>query len=62
VPGGVEVFRRVFVLRRIATADVSARQANTEMHPAIAGFDAILANPFGRPKVFRIFQVFTMLH
>jgi hypothetical protein len=43
VLGLVEVFRGVFVFRRIATADVPAYQAFPKMDPGIAHLQAFLA-------------------
>ena len=40
----VMVFRRVLVRRVVATADVTARQTEPEMHPAAVGFEALLAS------------------
>jgi hypothetical protein len=37
----LKVFRRVFVLRRITTANVSALQAEPEVNPGIAHFEAL---------------------
>ena len=55
----VEVLRRMLVLRRIATPDVTATEANAKMHPAVAGFHAILANATRRLKIFRMADVLT---
>jgi len=40
---GVKVLGCVFILRGVAAADVSAGEAKTQMNPAIAGFQALLA-------------------
>ena len=40
----MEVFRGVFVFRRIAAADMSAFQAHPEMYPLVACLDAFLTN------------------
>jgi len=44
--GLVKVFRGVFVLGGIATADLSTDQAQTQMHPRVTNFYAFLAFPF----------------
>ncbi len=43
VLGGVKMFSRVFVLGRIAAADMAADQADAQMHPAITRIQAIFA-------------------
>src|SRR5258708_6956101 len=43
MPGRVEVFGRVRVLRAVAAADVPAGQAQAQMHPGVAHFQAFLA-------------------
>ena len=40
---GVEMFRRVFIDRSVATADVTATQAQAQVNPFIIIFDAFLA-------------------
>jgi hypothetical protein len=37
--GGVVVLGRVFVLRRVAAAHVTAREAQAQMHPGIADLE-----------------------
>lgn len=44
---GMEMFGGVFILRRIAAADVSADQAQAQVHPAIAHGDAFGADVRG---------------
>jgi hypothetical protein len=41
---GMKVFGRVLILRRIAAADVTARQTQAEMNPCISGLAALFAN------------------
>jgi len=41
--GCVEVFRRMLVLRAVATTDVSAGEAQTQMNPGVAHREAFLA-------------------
>src|SRR5260221_11101297 len=43
MPGRVEVFGRVRVLRAVAAADVPAGQAQAQMYPGVAHFQAFLA-------------------
>lgn len=43
VMGRVKMFRRMFVLRRVATADMTAFETQPEMHPAIAHLQALFA-------------------
>src|SRR5579859_6455824 len=47
MPGGVEMLGGVTVLRVVAASDVTARQAQPEMHPGVAHLQALLA-PFAR--------------
>src|SRR5918993_688620 len=49
VRGGVEVLRRVLVLRGIATTDVAANAAEPQMDPGVADLQALLA-ALGRPR------------
>ena len=39
----MEVLRRVFVLRRVAAADVAATQAQAQMHPRVPRLETILS-------------------
>ena len=41
--GGVIVFRRVLVRRRVAAADVTAFEAQSQVHPSIAGGETFFA-------------------
>src|SRR6267378_8178252 len=43
VAARVEVFRRVLVLGRVATADVAAGQTEPEMHPPVPGRQTLFA-------------------
>src|SRR5687768_11047990 len=43
VRGGVEVLRRVLVLRGIATPDVAANPTEAQMDPGVADLQALLA-------------------
>ena len=42
--GRVKVARGVFVLRRVATADVTAAHTQPQMHPRVANLQAIFAS------------------
>lgn len=44
VLAAMEMLGRMFIFRRIATADVAAFQAQTQMHPRVSKFDALFAN------------------
>jgi hypothetical protein len=41
--GGVKMLRGVFVLRGVAAANVTATQAQTQMRPSVAHFEAFFA-------------------
>ncbi len=47
--GRMEMFSRVFILRLVAAADVSARFAQPQVQPVIARFQTFLA-AFGRVR------------
>ena len=44
MPGLVKMPGRMFIFRRVAAADMPARQAHAQVNPAIADFDAIFAD------------------
>ena len=46
MPGVAKMLRSVFIFRGIATADVSAFQAQSQMDPRVPQFDAVLADVF----------------
>jgi len=54
---GMEMFGRVFVLRRIATPHMSALQAHPQMHPSVAHLHALLANVNFRRGEFDLTQM-----
>ena len=57
------MFGRVPVGRRIATRNVPAFEAHTQVNPMAADFDAILTYARrGRREIFRGSRVFTDLH
>ena len=41
--GGVEMLGRVLILRRVAAADVTAGEAQAQMHPPVADLEAVFA-------------------
>jgi hypothetical protein len=55
--GPVKMFGGVFILRRIATADVPAFQAHPQMHPGVAHFQTFLAALRARLYVSDLIQV-----
>jgi hypothetical protein len=58
----VEVFGGVLVLGRIATSDMPAVQANSQMYPTVAHLDALFANVLLWLEILGIFQVFADVH
>ncbi len=57
-----KVLCRVLVLRRVAAADVAARQARAQVHPRVAERDALLANVYLGRDVVTMGQVFAKRH
>jgi len=57
VAGGVKMLGRVPVRRLVATADMSARAADPEMEPSVAGLEAFLAPERARRHVVNGVQV-----
>lgn len=53
----MKVFRRVSVLRLIATADVTARIAQAQMNPTVAGFQTFFAAVRIRTRAFNFAQM-----
>jgi hypothetical protein len=51
------VLRGVFVLRRVATSDMAADQAQPQMDPIAAGLYAVLADLFFRRGNFYLIQM-----
>jgi hypothetical protein len=62
VVGRVKMFRRVFIGRRIAAADVTANFAESQMKPTVARFQTIFAAVCARRYFFNFFQVFASVH
>src|SRR5262249_31714157 len=60
--GRVEMLGRVLVLRRIATANVAAREAHAQMHPRIARLEALFAAAGVRLDVVDLVLVRTSFH
>src|SRR5215470_3602729 len=54
---GVKMLRRVLVLRGIATADMSAFQAQAQMYPAVTYFEALFAALRMRLHSFRVLNM-----
>jgi len=57
----VEMFRSVFVFRRIAAADVPADKALAQMHPGVANLQAILTAVRAGRDVSYLVEVCTLL-
>jgi transposase len=62
VIGVVKMFRRVFVRRRIAAADVTANFAKPQMNPTVAGFQTIFTAVRARRNIFYFFQMLALSH
>jgi hypothetical protein len=61
--GAMKVFSSVFVLGRIAAADMATFQAETEMNPEITGFQTLLATLGGvRFNVLNLIKMGACLH
>jgi hypothetical protein len=45
VTGGAKVFRRMFILRGVATSNVAANHAKAQVDPDIAHLEAFFASP-----------------
>ena len=59
--GGVEMPSGVLVLRRVAAANMAARQAETQMHPAISGFQTVLTSIGARCDLSYLMKMCTCL-
>jgi hypothetical protein len=57
----VKMFGGVLILRRVATAHVSAGETQTQVHPGIASLHAVFAHMLGRGFDFDLVQVGTFL-
>ena len=55
--GGVEVFCRVLVLRRVTAADVTARHAKTQVHPRVANLQAVFTTLRARSDFANLIQM-----
>src|ERR1700730_9001935 len=60
--GFAKVFGRVFVLRGIAAADVSAFEAHAQMNPLVAGLEAFLATGCARLNVVYVVEMRALHH
>src|SRR6266404_2214245 len=58
----MKMFRGVFVLRRVAAAHVAADQAQAQVHPAVACFQALLASLCIRLNVPDLIQMRALVH
>src|SRR5262249_38792851 len=54
---GMEMLRRVFVFRRITTANVPALETQPQMYPGIAHFQALFAAPRMRLRFLHVLDV-----
>ena len=57
----MKMARGVFVFGRVATADVAAREAQTQMHPIIAGAQTIFATVGARRDLSDLIKMQTLL-
>jgi hypothetical protein len=57
----MEMFGRVLILRRIATSDVPAGQAQAQMYPGIANLDAVFADVFVRGSDLYLIQMLALI-
>jgi hypothetical protein len=55
----VEMLGSVLVLRRVAAANMPARQAQPQMYPGVAGFDTVLTHMFIRFSYFDLIKMRT---
>jgi hypothetical protein len=55
--GLLEVLGGMLILRRVATSDMTAAQAQSQMHPAVADLDAVFANVFVRASDLDLIQM-----
>jgi len=62
VLGSVEMFGGVFVLRGVAAAYVTARQAQPQVHPAVSHFQAFLAAFGVRLNIVDLVHVSAFVH
>lgn len=58
----VKVFGRVLILRRVATANVAARETQAEMNPGVPAFQALLAAASVRLYILNLIGMGTALH
>ena len=60
--GRMEMLGCVFVLRGIAAADVAAVHAQTQMHPLVAGFQALFTSAGMWDHTLDLSNMFTLVH
>jgi hypothetical protein len=60
--GCVEMLCGVSVFRGVAATDMPTREADPEMHPRVAHFNAILADRAMRLQILSLLDVFTRVH
>jgi hypothetical protein len=56
----MEMFGGVFVLRRVATSDVPAGEAQAQMYPGIAHLHALFADAFIRARNLDLIQMLAL--
>jgi hypothetical protein len=57
----MEMLGSVFVFGRIATTDMTANQAQAQVNPSVAGFDAFLTHMLGGFSEFNLVKVRTLV-
>lgn len=60
--GVVKVLGGVLILRGIAAAHLAALQAHSQMHPGVAGLDALFADVLVCPDDFDLIEMRTLRH
>jgi hypothetical protein len=60
--GRVKMLGRMLVLGRIATSNMAANLAQSQVHPSIAHFQALFAALRVRLYILNLIQVFTFTH
>src|SRR5579863_7650339 len=59
MPGGVEMFGRVFILRRIAATHVAANHTQPQMNPRVVHLQTLLAAVRARLHIFDLVEMST---
>jgi len=60
--GGVKVFRRVFVLGRVAAADVPAGHAKAQVIPSVANLQTIFTAFGARCDIANLIEMCALFH